>query len=126
LRTPTKFGDENTKKNHSVATERYRRNNIASLLITDGSVISEYKGKEEIIFQAYKERLGSCDQPQMLFDLADLIQPAPGLEDLSIRLTKQEIDAVVQNMPLDKAPGPNGFNGQFLKSYWHIIKEDIY
>jgi hypothetical protein len=114
------------KKNHSVAIERYRRNNIASLLTTDGYVISEYKGKEEIIFQAYKERLGSCDQPQILFDLADLIQPAPGLEDLSIPFTKQEIDAVVQNMPLDKAPGPDGFNGQFLKSCWHIIKEDIY
>jgi hypothetical protein len=49
----------------------------------------------EIIFQAYKERLGSCDQPQMLFNLADLIQPTPGLEDLSSPFTKQEIDAVV-------------------------------
>jgi hypothetical protein len=29
-------------------------------------------------------------------------------------------------MPLDKAPGPDSFNGQFLKSCWHIIKEDIY
>jgi hypothetical protein len=46
----TKFGDENTKFFHSVATERYRRNNIASLLAADGTVISEYKGKEEIIF----------------------------------------------------------------------------
>jgi hypothetical protein len=52
----------------------------------------------------------------MLFNLADLIQPTPGLEDLSSPFTKQEIDAVVQNMPLDKAPGPDGFNGQFLKS----------
>ena len=29
-------------------------------------------------------------------------------------------------MPIDKAPGPDGFNGQFLKSCWHIIKQDIY
>ena len=29
-------------------------------------------------------------------------------------------------MPVDKAPGPDGFNGQFLKSCWHIIKQDIY
>jgi retron-type reverse transcriptase len=29
-------------------------------------------------------------------------------------------------MPVDKAPGLDGFNGQFLKSSWHIIKHDIY
>jgi hypothetical protein len=29
-------------------------------------------------------------------------------------------------MPADKSPGPDGFNGQFLKTCWHIIKEDIY
>jgi hypothetical protein len=37
-----------------------------------------------------------------------------------------EIDNVVKLMPVDKAPGPDGFNGQFLKSCWHIIKQDIY
>jgi hypothetical protein len=29
-------------------------------------------------------------------------------------------------MPQDKAPGPNGFNGLFLKKCWHIIKHDVY
>jgi retron-type reverse transcriptase len=29
-------------------------------------------------------------------------------------------------MPIDKAPGLDGFNGQFLKSCWHIVREDIY
>jgi hypothetical protein len=29
-------------------------------------------------------------------------------------------------MSCDKAPRPDGFNGQFLKKCWHIIKEDIY
>ena len=29
-------------------------------------------------------------------------------------------------MANDKAPGPDGFNGMFLKKCWHIIKEDIY
>jgi hypothetical protein len=62
----------------------------------------------------------------MLFDLSSLIQPTPGLEELSAPFTKEEIDAVVKSMPLDNAPGPDGFNGQFLKSCWHIIKEDIY
>jgi hypothetical protein len=29
-------------------------------------------------------------------------------------------------MPADKAPGPDGFNGVFIKKCWPIIKEDIY
>ena len=38
----------------------------------------------------------------------------------------EEIDRVIKGIRTDRAPGPNGFNGQFLKSCWHIIKEDIY
>ena len=29
-------------------------------------------------------------------------------------------------MSADRAPGPDGFNGVFLKSCWHIIKHDFY
>jgi hypothetical protein len=49
-----------------------------------------------------------------------------GLEDLSNPFSTQEIDAVIKFMLVDKAPGPDGFNGLFLKKCWPIIKEDIY
>jgi hypothetical protein len=29
-------------------------------------------------------------------------------------------------MPSDKAPGPDGFNGLFMKRCWQIIKSDFY
>jgi hypothetical protein len=48
------------------------------------------------------------------------------LEELSVPFTEKEIDLVVKHMPVDKAPGPDGFNWQFVKSCWHIIKHDIY
>jgi hypothetical protein len=88
---------------------------IASISLSDGTTITEHADKENIIYQTYKERLGSCSTPQMQFDLASLITPTPGLEELSAPFTKEEIDEVVKHMPPDKAPGPDGFNGLFLK-----------
>lgn len=32
--------------------------------------------------------------------------------------SKAEIDEVIKNMPFDKAPGPDGFNGAFIKACW--------
>jgi hypothetical protein len=113
------------KKIQSIATERHRRNAIASILLPDGNLVTEHKDKEAIIFQTYKARLGSCVTPQMEFELSSLFTPIPGLEDLSAPFTKQEIDEVIKCMPVDKAQGPDGFNGLFLKKSWNIIKEDI-
>jgi hypothetical protein len=59
----SKFGDENTKFFQSIATERHRRNDIASILLLDGNLATEHKDKEEIIFQTYKARLGSSAAP---------------------------------------------------------------
>jgi hypothetical protein len=48
------------------------------------------------------------------------------LQSIQGPFTKQDIDNVIKNMPSDKAPGPDGFNGVFFKKCWNIIKEDIY
>ena len=71
----TKFGDENSKFFQSVATDRYRRNFIASLPNSDGIEVNSHEAKEKIIFDTYKDRLGSSTDPPMVFDLPSLIQP---------------------------------------------------
>ena len=45
---------------------------------------------------------------------------------LSSPFSRDKIDKVILQMPIDKAPGPDGFNGLFLKRCWHIVKEDFY
>jgi len=62
----------------------------------------------------------------MLYNLNELIQPSDDLEHLSRPFSTLDIDKVIKQMLADKAPGPNGFNGLFLKRCWDIIKEDIY
>jgi hypothetical protein len=36
------------------------------------------------------------------------------------------MDEVIKEMSVDRAPGPDGFNGLFLKKCWHIVKDDFY
>jgi hypothetical protein len=51
-----KFGDENTKLFHSIATQNFRRNHIASLQGPNGSLASEYGHKAAILWNAFKDR----------------------------------------------------------------------
>jgi hypothetical protein len=61
----------------------------------------------------------------MQFNLQQLVQ-GNNLEHLEEPFSKDDVDNIVKTMPLDKSPGPDGFNGVFLKKCWHIIKEGIY
>lgn len=54
------------------------------------------------------------------------MQPVEGLEDLSKPFSDEEIEAVIKQMPPDRAPGPDGFTGLFLKNCWHILKHDFH
>jgi hypothetical protein len=50
------------KKNRSVATES-TRNAIPALASRNGSLLTDHAAKEEIIFQSFKERLGTSKHP---------------------------------------------------------------
>lgn len=47
------------------------------------------------------------------------------LEALDAPFTEQEIKSVIKEMPVEKAPGPDGFIGAVYKKCWTIIKEDL-
>ena len=40
--------------------------------------------------------------------------------------SQEEIGAVVKSLPNDKAPGPDGFNTNFIKHCWDILAPDLY
>jgi hypothetical protein len=40
--------------------------------------------------------------------------------------TKQEIDNIINSLPSDRSPGPDGFNTNFVKKCWHVIAPDFY
>ena len=121
-----KFGDEDPKFFKAMASERYRRNNIPSLQLDNGTTIEDHIGKEALIYQSFKQRLGTSGEYQMKFNLANIIKKRNDLDQLTVPFSREEIDNVIKEMPADRAPGPDGFTRLFLKSCWHIIKEDFY
>jgi hypothetical protein len=70
--------------------------------------------------------MGVSHQPQMLFNLQQLINLEVDLSPLVAPFSKEEVDKIIHLMPSDKAPGPNGFNVIFLKKCWPMSKEDLY
>jgi hypothetical protein len=58
--------------------------------------------------------MGVLVNPQMLFEL-NYIMAQHELQDLVAPFNDEELDAVAKELPNDKAPGPDGFNGYFFQ-----------
>ena len=108
-----------------MVTERYQRNTISSIKNSAGEVVSDHQMMAGMFWSDFNQRMGHAKGIQMDFDLPNLIQRVDGLEDLSLPFTDSEVDAIIKNMPCDRASGPDGFTGLFLKRCWSILKEDF-
>lgn len=109
-----------------MATESYRKNSIAILVDVDGSTLSDHEAKAHTAWKAFKMRMGISCFECMPFDLPSLIPSQDGLEILDAPFSKNEVDKLIKNLPIDRAPGSDGFNGLFIKKCWPIICQDYY
>lgn len=116
-------GDARTKLFHANATLKHRNNLIAQLQKNNGQIVHSHAEKEIVLWEAFKERLGHSDFTSMTFNLSFFLESNSELNWLEEPFTTDEIDAVVRNLPNDKAPGPDGFNNEFFKRCWHFIKD---
>jgi hypothetical protein len=49
------------------------------------------------------------------FDLNTLLEPIENLNYLEEPFLMEEIEKIIKDLPTDKSPGPDGFNGEFLE-----------
>jgi len=72
--------------------------------------------------------MGFSNNVSMDFDLGSLvhINDDAQLGSLASPFSVAEIDNIIKIMPTDKAPGPDGFNGMFIRKCWPILWDDIY
>jgi hypothetical protein len=114
------------QKNHANSTIGHRQNLIPSLQDGAGNTFQGHEEKAKLLWDPHKQRLGSTEFSHMYFDRHSLLTPAENLEILEEPFTKEEIDSIIQQLPTYKSPGPNGFNGDFLKKCWPTLAADFY
>jgi hypothetical protein len=119
-------GDESTKFFH-VNVVKHKHNSIATLQDDVGNVALDHNTKSMVLYEAYKDRLGSTNHRRMVFDLQNIIEASLDLSSLiRIPFTEEEIKSIVSGIPNGKALGPDGFNTNFLKKRWPIISTNFY
>lgn len=117
-------GDASTQFFHLHACHRRWRNTITTLKCGE-RILS---GHEEIVAVAdayYMEVLGSAPVREYGLDLAELGYRRGTCPHLDMPFSAEEVLKVIKSMPLDKAPGPDGFTGRFYYVCWDIIREDF-
>jgi hypothetical protein len=68
-----------------------------------------------LLWEAYKQRLGTSEFSHMYFDLNSLLRLVENLSCLEEPFHNEEIEQIIKDLPTDKSPGPDGFNGEFLE-----------
>lgn len=89
-------------------------------------MISNHYAKANILFEAYRDRLGTSNHARMVFDLSSLIHAPNDLSNLEASFLKEEINAVSVGFPNGNSPNLDGFNANFLKKCWSINSQDFY
>lgn len=85
-----------------------------------------HEEKSDILFEAYKQRLGTSLETSMVFDLNTLLHPLKNLDLLEEAFSPEEIDGIINSLPSNKSLGPDGFNIEVMKKCWPIISQEFY
>jgi hypothetical protein len=119
-----RHGDANTKFFHRKVNTRRRKNFILKLRHNNGWVTT-HDDKQKVAQSHFKAAIGRANPRSISFNWDALNLPSPNLDGLDDAFTENEVKEAIMDMPSDKAPGPDGFNGKFFKSCWEIIKGDV-
>lgn len=98
-----KFGGENTKFFHAMATESFRRNSIPSLVDLSGEICTCHDEKVSIVWIAFFARMGCTYFESMPFQLHQLFHSQDFLSCLDKPFGTSELDNIVMNLPIDRA-----------------------
>jgi len=118
-------GDACTKFFHQRAKGRRRHNLITYLKNEVGELIWKHDDKASILHKYFLCVLGKTSSRSHTINWDSLNLSRIDSQDLDRPFTLEELKHTVDEMPAEKAPGPDGFSGLFYKKCWDIIKFDV-
>ncbi|VFQ71982.1 unnamed protein product [Cuscuta campestris] len=126
-----KDGDANTKFFHSLVKERRRQQQITSLFNDQGQLIDKPDDLEALAVTHFTTLLNSSEPCSSSEVYSQFLSTIPHLIDhtqnecLMSLPTEEEIKVTVWGMDPNSFLGPDGFNINFFKQCWDIIKDDL-
>jgi hypothetical protein len=99
---------------HLQACHRHTKKHI-ECLVHHGNVVIDEQQKAEVIFQQFDEIIGNHESHSHGLDFATLGLSVADLSGLDFCFSEDEIWNVIQQLPPDKAPGPDRFTGRFYQ-----------
>jgi hypothetical protein len=93
--------------------------------LVEGITLVSEADKADVAFRYYETILSSELSRSAALDFSELGLPRMDLSDLGRPITEEEVWEAIRDLPLGKAPGPDGFTGRFYRSSWLIIKDDL-
>eukprot|EP00253_Pinus_taeda_P007518 PITA_07518 len=125
-----KEGERNTKFFHRSTNANRTHNRISSIKNEDGQI---QKTHEEIEAVLVKHFSGIAQEDILVREpfIKYFTNHIPKLvtreenDNLNKTVTKKEVSEVLKEMQNGKAPSPDGFNVDFFKICWNIVRKDI-
>jgi len=77
------------------------------------------------VFEHFDYMLGTPGEQTCLINFEELGFPSVCGNLFDHCFTEDEVWQAIGDMPIDKAPGPDGFTGMFYRTAWPVIKDDI-
>jgi len=108
----------------SISKRVSERKKFIAKLQVDDQVLFYQEEKQEAVLDFYENLLGTAEEREYTIDLDAIGVQQHDLSTLDSPFS-EEVWSTIKGMPLDKAPGPDGFTGRFYKTCWNIIKGDI-
>jgi hypothetical protein len=114
----------NTRFFHMHA-RHHKRKNFVAMLVDGDRILNNHIEKAAVVDQFYTNLIGHCVNRERTIDLDALGLPRHNLADLDSPFSEQEVLETIRGLPLDKAPGSDGFTRRFYRDCWGSIKAEV-
>ncbi|GKV09634.1 hypothetical protein SLEP1_g21105 [Rubroshorea leprosula] len=117
-----KEGDSNSKYFHNCVVRRRKQNELVGLL-HNGVWVDRVEEVKSIVKDFFSNKFSKEEWRKPLLEEIEFNQvSAEDNEMLVVDFTEKEIKEAVWSCGGGKSPGPDGFNFNFIKKMWDIIK----